>query len=569
MPPLMRIAIIGGSGRLGLWYARRLSAAGHAVTITGRNLAKLEAAARSGGVAATADNEAAIRAAEAVVVSASLESTASLIELAARTASAGALITDLASVKGPAAEAYRAVSRTDLELVSLHPLHGPRVPGLAGVTVLAVPFRTGPRYDELRRFLVAEGAQVMTTDAAEHDRDMGLLQGLTHFVAIAAGRTLADQVRPRFETPAHALFRTAVARVVLQDPALYAAIQLENPHNEGMRRAFLETSRRLAEIAQRRDAAALEAEIALCARALGDRGQELEDTDACLLTLTGRRPAEAATKVAVLGPPGTFSDVALQVYGRARCERFSPLFQRTIAAVFEAVRSGEATVGIVPAENMIEGTIAVTQDRLFATGLRIAAELLVPIHQSISALPGVSLAAIRRVLSVPPALAQVQGWLRANVPGAKLVETNSTAEAIDQVARLRYEGDAAVGLAATAEAAGLEVLARDVEDEKENVTRFVVIGAEDAARTGNDRTSLCVHEVPNRPGVLDHILHLLASSGLNLSRIESRPTRKRLGTYQFYIDVEGHRDDDALRAAIEELSKECRVMVLGSYPRAF
>ncbi|OFX25400.1 MAG: hypothetical protein A2V77_13635 [Anaeromyxobacter sp. RBG_16_69_14] len=277
----------------------------------------------------------------------------------------------------------------------------------------------------------------------------------------------------------------------------------------------------------------------------------------------------AATKVAVLGPPGTFSDVALQTYGRMRCERFLPLYERTIPAVFDAVCGGEAAMGIVPAENMIDGTIAVTQDQLFDTGLRIAAELLVPIHQSISALPGTDLAAIQRVLSIPPALAQVQAWLRANVPRAKLVETSSTAEAIDRVARLRYEGDAAIGLAATAEAAGLEVLARDVEDEKENVTRFVVIRAEDSARTGSDRTSLCVHEVPNKPGVLDHVLHLLARRGLNLSRIESRPTRKRLGTYQFFIDVEGHRDDAALREAIDELSKECRVTVMGSYPRVF
>jgi prephenate dehydratase len=271
----------------------------------------------------------------------------------------------------------------------------------------------------------------------------------------------------------------------------------------------------------------------------------------------------------VLGPPGTFSDVALRAYGRARGERYSPVFGRTIADVFDSVRRGEAAMGVVPVENMIEGAIAVTLDRLFDTGLRIAAELLIPIHHSISALPGTTLGSIKRVLSIPVALAQVQGWMRANVPQAKIVETSSTAEAIDQVARLRYEGDAALGLAATAEAAGLEVLARDIEDEKENVTRFLVIGTEEVPSTGNDRTSLCVHDVPNKPGVLDHVLHVLARHGLNLSRIESRPTRKRLGAYQFYIDVEGHREDAALRGAIDELSKECSVTVLGSYPRVF
>jgi prephenate dehydratase/prephenate dehydrogenase len=569
MLPNMHIAIIGGSGRLGLWYARRLRAAGHTVTITGRNRAKLDAAARSAGVSGSTDNEETMRGADVIVVSAPLESTPDLLELAARVARPGTLLTDLASVKGAVAEVYQAVRREDLELASLHPLHGPRIPGLTGVTVLAIPFRKGARYEELRRFFCAAGAKVVVTDAAQHDHDMALLQGLTHFVAIAAGRALAEQPRPGFETPAHALLRTAIARVVLQDPGLYAAIQLENPCNVAVRRAFLETSRRLVELAERGDEGGLREEIASCARALGDRDQELEDSDACVSALLGRRPAAEAMKVSVLGPPGTFSDVALQAYGRLRGERFTPVFERTIADVFDAVRGGKAAVGIVPVENMIEGTIAVTLDRLFDTGLRISAELLVPIHHSISALPGTGPGSIRRVLSIPVALAQVQGWLRANAPQAKLVETSSTAEAIDRVARMRYEGDAAVGLAATAEAAGLEVIARDVEDERGNVTRFLAIGAEDAARTGNDRTSLCVHDVPNRPGVLDHVLHVLARHGLNLSKIESRPTRKRLGAYQFYIDVEGHREDAGPRAAIDELSKEFSVTVLGSYPRVF
>jgi prephenate dehydratase/prephenate dehydrogenase len=565
----MRVAIIGGSGRMGLWYARVLRAAGYAVTITGRNRQKLELAARSAGVQGTTDNEAAIRTADVVVVSAPIEATPALIELAARSALPGTLVTDLASVKTALAAAYQAVRRDDLELVSLHPLHGPRVPDLAGATVLAILYRGGPRYDELRRLFVAEGASVLVTDAAQHDRDMALLQGLTHFAAIAAGRTLADQPRPGFETPAHALLRTTIARVVLQDPVLYAALQLENPHNAAMRRAFVDTARRLLEVAEGGDAEALKREIGFCARALGDPEQELEDSDAAVHALSGRRPAARALSLAVLGPPGTFSEVALLGYGRMRGERFAPLYVRTIADVFDAVERGQVACGLVPVENMIEGTIAISLDRLLDTGLRICAELLVPVHQSIAALPGTSLGQIQRVLSIPPALSQVRGWLRSNVPHAKIVETASTAEAIDQVARLRYEGDAAIGLASTAEAAGLEILGRDIEDEKGNVTRFVAVAREDSPRTGTDRTSLCVHEVPNKPGVLDHILQVLARQGLNLSKIESRPTRKRLGTYLFYIDVEGHRDDDNLRAAIADLSQECSVTVLGSYPRAF
>jgi len=395
------------------------------------------------------------------------------------------------------------------------------------------------------------------------------LQGLTHFVAIAAARTLTELRAPSFETPAYALLRATMARVVLQDPALYAAIQLENPESIEVRRTFLGTVDRIRQLAEQNNQLGLEHEIETCACAFGDPTKELSDTDACLATLASRKPPVQSEAIASLGPPGTFSDMAVRQYGQARGLPFTPLYYRTIQEVFEAVRKNLAGLGMVPVENMIDGTIVVTLDRLFDTGLRVVAELLVPIHHALSAASGTRIDSIRRVLSIGPVLGQTRAWLRANVPDAKLVETNSSAEAIDQVARLRIEGDAAIGLASTAEAAGLTVLARDIEDEKSNVTRFFVISTQDAPRTGHDRTTLCIHDVPNRPGVLDHILQVMSHHGLNLSKIESRPTRRKLGEYQFYMDVEGHREDQVLKDAISDLNAQSKVTVLGSYPRAF
>ncbi len=565
----MEIAIIGGSGRLGLWYARRFVAAGHSVTVTGRNKAKLDSAARMAGVTASTDNEMAMRTADLIVISTPIDTTPAFIALAAKHAKSGALISDLASVKAGVVKAYREVERDDLELVSLHPLHGPRVRNLRNVTVLSLPVRSGPRYEQLRRLLAAEGARIVVIEAAQHDRDMAVLQSLTHFVAIMTARTLTELAAPSFETPAYSLLRATIARVVLQDPALYAAIQLENPESVAMRRILLETGERLRQLAERGDQLGLQQEIETCAFAFGDPARELSDTDACLATLASRRPPPLSRKVASLGPPGTFSDMAVRQFGEATGSPIAPVYYRTIAEVLEAVRRGDAPQAMVPVENLIDGTIVVTLDKLFDTGLQVSAELLVPVHHALSAAAGSTIASIRRVLSIGPVLGQVRGWLLANVPQAKLVETNSTAEAIDQVARLRIEGDAAIGLASTAESAGLEVLARDIEDEKGNVTRFFVVGATDAARTGYDRTTLCVHEVPNRPGVLEDILQIMARHGINLSKIESRPTRRKLGEYQFYIDAEGHRTDAALQGAIEELRSHFKATLLGSYPRAF
>jgi prephenate dehydratase/prephenate dehydrogenase len=565
----MHITIVGGSGHLGLWYARQLRAAGNRVTITGRNKAKLERAASSAGVDATEDNESAIRVADVVFVSTPIESTPALLELAARVAKSGALVGDLASVKAALIPVYRAIERQDIELVSLHPLHGPRVPSWQDVTVLAIPFRAGPLYEKIRGQLAAEGAQIVDVDGSMHDRYMAILQGLTHFVAIAVARTLTELRVPPFETPAYALLRAAMARVVLQDPALYAAIQVENPENADVRRAFLRTAERLGSMAEQGNLLGLEREIETGAFAFGDPAKELSDTDVCLTALASRRPRPETQRIATLGPPGTFSDAAVRQYGRAIGASLCPVYYGTIPDVFDAVKSGEAGLGMVPVENMIEGTIAVSLDWLFETGLSVCAELLVPVHHALSARAGARIESVRRVISIPVVLAQVRKWLRTHAPQAKLAEASSTADAIDQVARTRLEGDAAIGLASTAEAAGLEVLARDIEDDKGNVTRFFVIGARAASRTGFDRTSLCVHDVPNRPGVLDHILQLMARHGLNLSKVESRPTRRKLGEYQFYIDVEGHQDDAPIEGAIADLSSECKVTVLGSYPRVF
>ncbi|MBN1961349.1 MAG: prephenate dehydratase [Deltaproteobacteria bacterium] len=565
----MKIAIIGGSGRLGLWYAARLQALGNQVTITGRNKTKLEKAASIARVEYTCENEAAIKQADIIILSTPIETTPMMVQMATRAAKPGALICDFASVKTAVAAAFQTVTREDIELVSLHPLHGPRIENLQGVTILTEMFRAGPVFAKLRALLVNEGAHMITVDARTQDEAMAILQGLTHFVALAAASTLKGLTVPEFTTPAYTLMRTFLARIILQDPVLYAAIQLENPKNNEVRQAFLTAAQRLCQLAKQGNLKELQNEIESSASIFSDSETELNNTDICLSAISRFRPQQNIERIATLGPPGTFSDVAVRQYEQMRGKMLAPVYCRTIADVFDAVKKNEVKLGIVPVENLIDGTIVVSLDCLFDTGLRISAELLVPIHHSICAALGTTVESITRVFSIAPVMGQVRNWLRENVPQAKLVETNSTAEAIMQVADGRIEGDAAIGLAATAEAAGLSVLARDIEDEKNNVTRFLVIALNDASPTENDRTSICIHNVANKPGILDHILQVLARHSINLSKIESRPTRRQLGEYRFYIDVEGHRQCQPLAKAIKELEQECQVAILGSYPRAF
>jgi prephenate dehydrogenase len=284
----MNVSIIGGSGRLGLWYAEKLKAAGATITITGRNRAKLELAARSVNVDCTVDNEHAIRAANIIVVSVPIAVAPAAIEQAARLAEPGTLVCDLSSVKSTVLAIYRGIRRDDIELASLHPLHGPRVSNLKNVTILGIFLREGRVSDWLRRAFELMGANVIRIDAAEHDKAMAVLQGLTHFVAICAAKAIEQLGRPCFETPAYTLLRAAMARVLLQDAALYAAIQVANPENAAVRGAFLRAASQLDALSNSGDVQGIQRMIEAGAGLFQHPESELAHTDACLPLLLRR-----------------------------------------------------------------------------------------------------------------------------------------------------------------------------------------------------------------------------------------------------------------------------------------
>lgn len=271
-------------------------------------------------------------------------------------------------------------------------------------------------------------------------------------------------------------------------------------------------------------------------------------------------------RVAFLGPEGTFTSEA--------ASRAAPDAERvalpTIDAVVDAVRRGEVDHGVVPIENSIEGSVNLTLDTLAfgPPGALMRGEILVPISMALLARPGTALADIAVVRSQPHALAQCRGWLAAHLPGVELEAATSTAEAARQVA----EGEAAVaalGPPVAAERFGLAVLADDIQDYGGNTTRFVVLGRRMAAPTGADKTSLVVFFGEDRPGLLLTILDEFALRGINLSKIESRPTKTSLGDYCILLDCEGHPSEARMSEALSNIHRHvARLKVLGAYPRA-
>jgi chorismate mutase/prephenate dehydratase len=269
-------------------------------------------------------------------------------------------------------------------------------------------------------------------------------------------------------------------------------------------------------------------------------------------------------KVAFLGPEGTFSQQAvLKHFGHS--VRALPL--TSIGEVFEEVQAGHADFGIVPIENSTEGTVNNTLDMFLTSPLKICGEVELRVHQHVMGRMH-GLEKIARVCSHQQSLAQCRQWLDEHLPNAERVPVSSNAEA---ARRARDEdGTAAIAGQAAAEVYGLNVIVPEIEDAPDNTTRFLVIGRKLFSASGNDKTTLLVSAGDTQsPGALHRLLGPLAEYGISMTRIESRPSRRRKWDYVFFIDVVGHADQHPLSTALEELKKQSSLFrVLGSYPSA-
>jgi prephenate dehydratase len=273
------------------------------------------------------------------------------------------------------------------------------------------------------------------------------------------------------------------------------------------------------------------------------------------------------TRYAYLGPEGTFAEAALRTIPEV--EDGTTLPQPTVHAAIEAVRSGTADAAVVPLENSVEGSVAITLDEL-ATGapLRIVREVLLPVTFSLLVRPGTDAAAVKTVATHPHAEAQTRRWLRAHLPAAEVVFTGSTAGAAMAVGKGEY--DAAVAAPIAGVHARLSPLAEDIADNPGAVTRFVLLTrpGPPPPPTGLDKTSLVAFIRADHTGALLEVLTEFAVRGVNLTRIESRPTGQQLGRYCFSIDCEGHLADARVGDALAALRRICAdVRYLGSYRR--
>ncbi len=270
---------------------------------------------------------------------------------------------------------------------------------------------------------------------------------------------------------------------------------------------------------------------------------------------------ETEMKIAYLGPEATFTHQAARNKFGASVD-YIPT--GTIVDVFDCVQSRTADYGVVPVENSIEGAVSSTFDQFVTTPLKICAEIYLPI--SLTLLSKYPREEIRVIYSKQEVYGQCHGWLRSNMPGIEFAPVESTGKAV-QLA-LKTAGAAAIASAMTSELYNIEVLATNIQDIQGNTTRFLVIGQNYGPATGNDKTSI-VFGVKHKVGALYDALSVFKADNINMTKIESRPSKNKAWEYYFFVDIDGHASDEKVARALNDLQEHCTLMtVLGSYPKA-
>ncbi len=278
--------------------------------------------------------------------------------------------------------------------------------------------------------------------------------------------------------------------------------------------------------------------------------------------LSASRSLQSPIRVGFLGPEGTFTHLAaLKTFGRST----ELLPQGSISKVFDAVEHDQTHCGVVPIENSTEGVVGATLDRFLDSALKISGEITLPVSHHLLSRNG-SLRSIRKIYSHSQAAAQCRNWLDENLLNTPLFEVESTARAAEKAAEEAHTG--AIAGEHAAELYGLKILKRHIEDNPNNMTRFLVIGSKTPSRSGHDKTSI-LFSVKDEPGILYRMLEPFYRNHINLTKIESRPLKKKAWEYIFFLDMDGHVEDRKVAEAIRSLERKCLFLkVLGSYPKA-
>lgn len=558
------IGIIGGKGKMGQLFARLFTQAGYPVLISDRRtrLTNLQLAKKS----------------DVVIIAVPIEKTLSVIKKVVHHMRPQSLLLDITSIKKAPIQAMLTAKSA---VIGLHPMFNDTSFG-QGQTMIYCPLRPKRWLKWLKNTFQSEfQLNLIPLSPNKHDQLMTVVQGLVHFAEISfihalQKTSLKPQEYLQFAGPASYLKIELAARILAQDPHLYAQIQLQNPLNLQIQKHYIESMQQLNEIVAQQDLSAFISYFQQSSQYLGNfKKFAFTESDwliAQLLTKNElKKPTQRSSNIskkslAILGPPQTYTDHAADQYLKqfSTAKRPPKVYFDDIPAIFHAVKNKTVKFGLIPIENRLHGTVRDTLDHLFQTGLKIIHEINLPIHHSLATLSSNQKQPIRHIISHPQAFYQCQQYLKKHHPQAKLTPAVSTVSAMETLIQQKHPFTAVIGPAEAAQSRKLKILARNIENDHSNQTTFIVI-AQQGQKKGT-KTSIAFNFSKDKPGSLFAIFREFADAKINLTKIESRPAPKELGEYIFFLDFDGNLTDPRVKKTLSRVRKYVATLkTFGSY----
>lgn len=473
----------------------------------------------------------------------------------AKKADKACLIVDLSSVKSETAKALKECQRNSL---SLHFLFGPSISSIKNQKIIYQTFGPKEKSNRLLKLFENEGAQIIELNSKAHDFLMAHIQSLTHFINLTFAQILMDDkvgFKGNVSTPVYLSQLSVAMRVLSQSPKLLGEIQVLNPEFLAALENFLNIQKQLIKKIKGKKISEIEKQFKNLRKSMESVSGEI-----------GKNPEVSKTEksriedlsIGYLGPKGTFSNQAVLKIFSEKKNVLMPA--RNIYEMFEDLDKGKTDLIVAPAENTIEGTVRETLDLLFDYNAKIIGKIDLEISQSLLS-KGRSLKEIKKVISHPQALSQSRDFLNEYMPNVIIESSPSTIASVDQ---LKNPEIAIIGPELAAKTYKLNVLKKDIQNSKNNTTRFYVISKKDILDLRNRTKSLLFLSVFNRVGILRDILSIFADLSINLNKIESRPSKEKNWDYYFFIEIELTDEDPRFNQAINILKQYCpKILVLG------
>ncbi len=558
------VGIIGGKGKMGQFFARFFEHNGCQVLISDKRT-KLT-------------NTQVARKSDIVIISVPMDKVEHVIEEVGPHMKKRDLLMDVNSIKEPVLKKMLECSKS--AVLGCHPLFGP-TNVLQGQVCVFCSGR-GKKWETLMKDLFEQnGAEVRFLKAREHDELMTIVQGLMHFLDIAATKTLQSTRVPikkyfDFRSPSYRLKLDLMGRTLFQDANLYGNIQMQNPQTVAVLKKFFHNAHELLSIIEENNMKEFQKYWTECQKYLGDMAEVCQaESDEIIDFLSAASAShddtwiqdERVGNLGVLGPENTFSHLAAQKFFP---KEKSLVFFRTIPEMFLTFEKKKVQNVFLPVENKIHGTVGETLDGLFESSGKIQAMFSLPIHLTLAGLHGSKLKKIQKISSHPQALAQCSDVLKKILPHAELVPASSTAIALHEILKKSDPCHAVICATQAAQNMGLNILATDISNTQENETRFILLSHEKdkiLSASSKFQSSVVFYFDHDSPGSLASVLSDFSGANINLTKIESRPAGRNFGEYLFFLDFEGKIYNDAVQEVLTKVEhKVAMLKVLGSYP---